>query len=57
MYKYPITAREFVFKYWFNNDGKPSSAVTKILGYIANDKLTLKGRQAYRTLMKNTTNK
>lgn len=52
-YKYPITAREFVKEYWFTN-GKLSKAVTEILGYFEDGKITNKGREAYRKLKQQT---
>lgn len=52
-YKYSITAREFVNEYWFTN-GKLSKAVTEILGYFEDGKITHKGREAYQKLKTNT---
>lgn len=60
MYKYPFSARNFVYKFWFNHPkGLPAylcKAVTEILLYVVDGKLTIEGRKAYRNILLNTTN-
>jgi len=45
-------AKKFVKEYWFDGNN-PSEAVTKILGWIEDGKLTKNGRMNYRKLVKN----
>lgn len=47
-----MKARQFVFNYWFDKD-KPSKAVTEILRWIKNGKLTSEGKKSYKILLRN----
>lgn len=50
--KKPSKARKFVNDFWFDKD-KPSKAVSIILEWIVEGRLTNKGKEAYKKLIKN----
>ena len=45
-------AKRFVMNHWFNGS-EPSKAVTEILNWISNGKLTKSGRMNYKRLCNN----